>query len=341
MEKIRIGSIGVGRMGICHAESVAYRTPDADLVAVCDLNAELAEATAKRLGAEKFTTDYHEIMNDPNIDAVLITNTSAAHCECIKAACAAKKHIFCEKPTGINFEELNAIDEAVATNPGKVIQIGFLRRFDKSMLDAKNRVLRGEIGKVVKVKSVTRDPGKYREYFDKFLPGSGGIFYDMNVHDFDLCRWFAESEVKKVFSSGGVYAFDEFADFGDLDANSVTLQFENGVMGEAEGNRLAGCGYDVWVEIVGTKGSIDVKCGRNTFVVVKDENGIKEEGCPWYWERFGDAYTAEIVAFVDAIKNGKPSPCNTTDARRAVEIADIAKKSYEQGIAIENYHLGN
>lgn len=94
MEKLRIASIGVGRMGICHAETVALRVPDAELVTVCDLNEELARSTAQRLGARKYTTDYHDVMNDEEIDAVFITNTSAAHCECIKAACAAKKHIF-------------------------------------------------------------------------------------------------------------------------------------------------------------------------------------------------------------------------------------------------------
>ena len=339
MEKLRIASIGVGRMGICHAETVALRVPDAELVTVCDLNEELARSTAQRLGARKYTTDYHDVMNDEEIDAVFITNTSAAHCECIKAACAAKKHIFCEKPPGLTFDELDEIDEAVASNKGKVIQVAFLRRFDKSMMDAKARVDRGEIGDVIKVKSVTRDPGKHREFFDRFLPGSGGIFFDLNVHDFDLARWFANSEVEKVFAIGGVYSFEEFKDFNDLDADAVMLQFQNGVMAEIEGNRLATCGYDVWLEVVGTKGSITVNTGINSFVTVKDEYGMRNECCPWYWERFGDAYESEVFAFVDAVQTGKETPCGTTDARRVVEIADLAKKSFDEGTSVYNHYL--
>lgn len=339
MTKTRVGIIGVGRMGICHAETVAFRAPDAELVTVCDLNEELAKSTMERLGARKYTTDYHDITNDDEIDAVFITNTSAAHCECIKAACAAKKHIFVEKPTGLTFEELDEIDEAVASNPGKVIQVAFLRRFDRSIRDAKERVERGEIGKVVKVKSVTRDPSEHREFYDRFLPGSGGIFLDLNVHDIDICRWFAESEVETIFAMGGVYSFDEFKDFNDLDANSVSLQFKNGVMAEIEGSRLAACGYDVWVEIVGTEGSINVNTGLNTFVTVKDKNGMRDQCCPWYWERFGNAYESEVIAFIDAVQNGKETPCSTTDARRVVEVADMAKKSFERGCSVKNEHL--
>lgn len=339
MEKVKIGVIGVGRMGICHAETAAFRAADAELVTVCDLNEELAKSTMERLGGRKYTADYRDVMQDDEIDAVFITNTSAAHCECLKAACAAKKHIFIEKPTGITFEELDEIDEAVASNPGKVVQVAFLRRFDRSMRDAKERVLRGEIGKVVKVKSVTRDPSAHREFYDRFLPGSGGIFFDMNVHDIDLARWFAESEVETVYSIGGVYAFDEFKDFDDLDANSVTLQFKNGVMAEIEGSRLAACGYDVWLEVVGTEGSINVNTGLNTFVTVKDKNGMRDECCPWYWERFGSAYEAEVLAFIDAVINGKETPCSTTDARRVAEVADLAKQSYKQKCSVRNHHL--
>lgn len=191
MEKLKVGSIGVGRLGYQHAENVAYRIPNAELIAVCDINKERAKEVAKQLGAKEFYSDYKEMLEKSDIDAVLITNTSSEHCACIKAACKAKKHIYCEKPTGLTIAELDEIDRAVEENKGKTIQVGFMRRFDRSYEDAKRRVENGEIGRIIKIRSISRDPACQREDYVRFGPGAGGMFFDMSVHDFDLVRWFA------------------------------------------------------------------------------------------------------------------------------------------------------
>lgn len=334
MKKLRCAAIGVGRLGYLHAENVAFKIPNAVLTTVCDINAEQAERVAKQLGAEKFCTDYREVMNDPDIDAVLIMNTSSEHCKTIQAACKAKKHIYCEKPTGITVEELDAIDAAVAENRHKTIQVGFMRRFDRSYQAAKEKVDRGEIGKLIKLRSITRDPANQKSVYIRYGAGSGGLFFDQCVHDFDLVRWFADSEVESVYSLGGVYGIEEFKQFNDVDNCSVLMRFQNGVMAEVEGSKQGVCGYDVWMEIVGTKGTLLVNPGTTSFVTQKDEYGMRNECQPWFRERFEEAYLRELQAFVDDALAGKHSQVDTTDARRVVEIAQYAKDSYEQGCIV-------
>jgi myo-inositol 2-dehydrogenase/D-chiro-inositol 1-dehydrogenase len=336
MKRLRVGAIGVGRLGFQHAENVAYRIPNAELVAVCDINEEHAKNVAKQLGAADYYSDYKEMLKNPEIDAVLITNTSSEHCECIKAACAAKKHIYCEKPTGLTIEELDEIDKAVAANPGKTIQVGFMRRFDCSYQDAKQRVERGEIGKIIKLRSITRDPACQREDYVRFGPGAGGMFFDMSVHDFDLVRWFAGAEVKSMYAIGGIYEFTEFEAFHDIDNCSVLMQFENGVMAEVEGSKQGVCGYDVWMEVVGTKGTLMINPGTTSFVTQKDEYGMRNQCQPWFRERFKEAYLREMEAFVDAALEERPSAVDTTDARKVVEMAFMAQSSYDNGKIVDS-----
>lgn len=330
MEKLRIGAIGVGRLGFQHAENVAYRIPNAELVGVCDINEARAKEVAEKLGAQQFYSDYKELLNSKNIDAVLITNTSSEHCACIKEACAAGKHIYCEKPTGLTLNELDDIDQAMANNPGKTVQIGFMRRFDRSYQDAKRRVENGDIGKVIKIRSVSRDPACQREEYVRFGPGAGGMFFDMSVHDFDLVRWIAGAEVKSMYAIGGIFEFTEFESFNDIDNCSVLMQFENGVMAEVEGSKHGVCGYDVWMEIVGTKGTLMVNPGTTSFVTQKDEYGIRNNCQPWFRERFEEAYLREIAAFVDKALTNLPSEVDASDARRVVEMAFMAQSSYDK-----------
>ena len=119
----------------------------------------------------------------------------------------------------------------------------------------------------------------------------------MSVHDLDLVRWFAGSEVESMYAIGGIYEFEEFASFNDIDNCSILIKFKNGVMAEVEGSKNASCGYDVWMEIVGTKGTLLVNTATTSFVTRKDEYGIRSECAPWFRERFKDAYVRELEVF--------------------------------------------
>lgn len=336
MEKLKIAVIGVGRLGLQHAKNVAHRISNTELVAICDIRLDYANSVADSLGVKKVFADYEKMLETPEIDAVLIANIPQEHCACIQAACAAKKHIYCEKPTGMSIEELDLIDEAIAGNPGKVVQVGFVRRFDRSYKDAMQRVKHGDIGKVIKVRSVSRDPSCQKDDFIRLGPTLGGMFFDMSVHDLDIVRWFAGSEVESVYAIGGIYEFTEFANFDDIDNCSVMLKFKNGVMAQVECSKNASCGYDVWVEVVGTKGSIMINPGTTSFVTQKDEYGLRNTCQPWFRERFEEAYEREVFDFANAALKGGKSLMDATDARRAVEMAYMSKKSFDDGIVVYN-----
>lgn len=336
MEKLKFAVIGVGRLGTVHAENLVYRIPNAELVAICDIRYEHARETAERLGVKNFFASYEDMLNEMEIDAVVVTTPPAVHRECILAACKAKKHIFCEKPIGVTDEDLDQIDLAVASNSDKVLQVGFMRRFDRSYAEAKARVDRGDIGKVIKVRSISRDPSCQIPDFIKLGPTLGGMFYDMSVHDLDLVRWFAGSEVESMYAIGGIYEFADFASFNDIDNCSILMKFKNGVMGEVEGSKNSSCGYDVWMEIVGTKATLLINSATTTFVTQKDEYGMRNECSPWFRERFAEAYEHEVKVFIDTVLTGGKSAMPAADARRVVEMATMATKSYNEGKIVYN-----
>jgi myo-inositol 2-dehydrogenase/D-chiro-inositol 1-dehydrogenase len=300
------------------------------LIAVCDLDIDRAKAAADILGASKTYEDYNNLMADDDIEAVLITNTTSEHCNTILAGAKNKKHMYCEKPTGVSLEELDKIDNALKSIPEKVFQVGLMRRFDSAYIEAKEKIDCGMIGKVIKIRSVTRDPACQYEDYLRFGPGSGGMFFDMCVHDFDLVRWFADSEIKSVYAIGGIYDFFEFERFNDIDNASVLMEFQNNVMAEVEGCKNATCGYDVWMEVVGTKGSIRIGPMMTNPVILADSYGVRSDCMPWFKERFAAAYRNEILDFIDCVAHNKRSKVGANDARKAVELAFLAQESLNQ-----------
>ncbi len=131
MKKLKFGIIGIGRLGGVHAENLASRIAGTEVVAICDINLQRAQEAAEKLGVEKTYANYNDMFKEVEMDAVVIATPPDVHCECIVAACAAKVHIFCEKPVGVTQQDLAEIKKAQSENGEKIIQIGFMRRFDK------------------------------------------------------------------------------------------------------------------------------------------------------------------------------------------------------------------
>jgi myo-inositol 2-dehydrogenase/D-chiro-inositol 1-dehydrogenase len=173
--KVKIAVIGTGRMGSVHVRNIARQIPEAELVAICDISLEVAQAVADELGIARVVKDYHELLTDKDIEAVLIATSTDTHAFIMKDAAAAGKHIFCEKPLAM---ELEKIDEALAAveKAGVKLQVGFNRRFDKSLQRVKEIVASGEIGRPCIMHIVNRDPDFPSM---EFLRVSGGIFLDL------------------------------------------------------------------------------------------------------------------------------------------------------------------
>jgi myo-inositol 2-dehydrogenase/D-chiro-inositol 1-dehydrogenase len=261
---LNVGIIGAGRIGKVHAEGLAFRLPEARILAIADVNREAAQAVAARCGIPSVTGSSQEIFANPEIEAVLICSSTDTHAGLIVQAARAGKHIFCEKPISHRLGEIHRALEAVE-RAGVKLQIGFNRRFDANFARVRQAVVSGEIGTPRLIHIVSRDPAPPPLAYIRL---SGGMFLDMTIHDFDMARFLIGNEVEEVYTSGGVMVDPEIGAAGDLDTALIVLRFKNGVIGTIDNSRQAAYGYDQRVEILGSRGSIGTQnCYPNQAVI--------------------------------------------------------------------------
>jgi len=332
MKKIRIGSVGLGRLGLRHAENIAGKIQNAELAALCDVDRKKLDETADRLGVKNRYESFDEMIAQSDLDAVVLTSPSALHTGQIASALRAGKHVFSEKPLGVNVKECKTAERAVEEHPDKVFMLGFMRRFDESYQYAHRKVMAGEIGKPVLFRSYSQDPEQFIDGAIAFAAHSGGQFLDMAVHDIDLARWFTGSEPETVYAVGGCYAHEEFARYRDGDNVSCLMKFRNDCMVFLFAGRTAPHGYNVETEIIGTKGTLRIaSVPQKNLVEILDSHGVRKECSENFLERFESAYLNEIQEFVDCIVHGRKPNVSVYDGTRVSEIAYTCKEAFETG----------
>lgn len=332
MNKVRIGSAGLGRLGLRHAENLANRVRNAELTALCDVNEAAVREQAARLGVKKCYTDFNAMIADKDIDAVFIVSPSALHTGQIAAALDAGKHVFSEKPLGTTVEECKNAEKSVEKHGDKVFMLGFMRRFDESYLYAHDKVISGAIGKPVLFRAYSQDPEKFIEGAIAFAPHSGGEFIDMCVHDIDLARWFTGSEPETVYALGGCYAHPEFGKYADGDNVCALMKFKNNCMVFLFAGRTAPHGYNVETEIIGTNGILRIaSVPQKNLVEVLDNYGVRRECHENFLERFESAYLNEAQEFVNCILEKRKPEVTVYDGTRVLEIAYKCKSAFEKG----------
>jgi len=330
--RLNVGVIGVGRMGRLYAANLAQRVPNARLVAVADQKAGLAESFAKEYGVPKFYENHRDLLSDPDVEAVAVITSTSTHKDVVIDAAKAGKAVFCEKPISLSLEDANRILQVVEET-GAFLQMGFQRRFDAAYMGARQKVEEGIIGTPVVFTSISRDP--YRpplEFCDPKV--SGGLIADMGAHDFDVARMYM-GDVKSVHAIGGVLAYPEIKEVGDIDNALINLVFENGGLGAVQLSRNAVFGYDIRGELWGTKGSLQIGYFRQTPILIMTEEGITHDVVPYFIQRFESAYLTQIQDFVDKVlKSEKPS-ITGADAVAAMRISLAANASFEQNRTVE------
>lgn len=323
MAYLKVGLIGAGRIGRLHADNIVRHIPEAAVVAVADIAIEAAQALAAAYGIPYVTQDYWEIVNDPKIEAVLICTSTNTHAEIIKAAAAAKKHIFCEKPLALNLSEIDEALKAVE-KAGVILQVGFHRRFDPHFRRLKELLDGGTIGKPWLLKITSYDPAPPPISYVKV---SGGIFLDMTIHDFDMAR-FLLGEVEEVYAAGAVLVDPEIEKAGDVDTAVVTLRFKSGALGVITNCRKATYGHDQRIEILGEKGGLFAENPLPYTAYVANESGYRTPPLHYFFvERYREAYIAEMKAFVEAVREGKEPQVTGLDGKIPVVIGYAAKRS--------------
>jgi myo-inositol 2-dehydrogenase/D-chiro-inositol 1-dehydrogenase len=326
-DRVGVALIGSGRMGAFHAETLARRIPGARLVAVADPAPGAAERLVGVLEAGRPYDDVAQLWEDPTVEAVVIATPARTHADLVVAAAGAGRSVFCEKPMAVTLGDADrAIDTARAA--GVVLQVGFNRRFAPDWRAARQLIDDGRLGTPRLLRSLTRDPGGFAP--SRVLPDT--IFLETLIHDFDTLRFLNPgAEAVEVTAAADALVEPEWRDRGLLDTAVVTVRFDNGALATAEACFEAAYGYDVRGEVLGSGGMVQMGDGRGTGMVFSHAAGRSVETVRSDQELFADAYTAELAAFVDAVRTGTPAPVTGEDARAALAIALAAAESARAG----------
>ena len=332
MKKLRVGIAGLGRLGKVHAQNLAFQIPGAELTAACSIvPAELDYAKAE-LGVDAVYTDYREMLKNPDVDAVAIVTTSSEHCWQIEAALDAGKHVFSEKPLGVDVAQCRQAEAAVERHPDKTFMLGFMRRYDKSYAYAKQKIEEGAIGTPYLVKATGIDPEALVGGAIRFAKTSGGIFLDMAIHDIDLCRWFLGSEAVEVYALGATFKHPEFREAGDDETAIAMYRFANGGMAMVHVGRTAPHGYHVETEIVGTEGSIRISAiPEKNQAQLYLTGGVVTECVGSFPERFQEAYLTEMREFVDCALHGRQPGVSVYDGTRSTAVGYATTEAWKTG----------
>lgn len=328
-KQLNMALIGAGRIGSFHAESIARRIYNANLVAVADPMPGAAQKLADKLDCAKALTEISDLWSDPSIDAVLIATPARFHTPLAEAAANAGKHVFCEKPMALTLDEADRVIAAAKSN--KVhLQVGFNRRWDLSFAEGKTAINAGKVGTPQLLRSLTRDPGPFNA--DPAKIPQWTIFYETLIHDFDTLLWLnSGAKPVEVYAVADALVRPDAKASGHLDTAVVTIRFDNGAIAVAEANFCAMYGYDIRGEVFGSQGMISMGEIKKSSLRLLDKNGESSDTWRMDTSHFVDAYTAQIQHFVDTVLG-----CTTAhgpsgaDARAALAIALACIESVSQ-----------
>lgn len=325
--KVNVGIIGAGRIGKIHAENLALRIPEARIIAISDIRLETAQQCAHELAIPTVVQEHDSIIENPDIDAVVICSSTDTHSRIIEEAAQGGKHIFCEKPLDYDLSRIDRVLKKVKRAKVK-LQLGFNRRFDPNFRRAWEMIREGKIGTPHILRITSRDPQPPPL---EYMRGSGGIFLDMTIHDFDMARYLIGSEAEEIYAAGSVMVNPAILEIGDLDTVIVTLSFKNGVLGSIDNSRKAVYGYDQRVEVFGSSGMVSVSNTPRNTVRLSTKSLIQEDPpLPFFMDRYIESYVAEMKEFIRCVAEDREPSVSGIDGRMPVIMGKAARLSYDE-----------
>lgn len=328
-DELRVAAIGVGRIGIVHAENLAHRVRGARLVAVTTSDAARAAEARQRCGDVAVFPTLDVLLAEAAVDAVVIASSTSAHTANIRACAAAGLHIFCEKPLALNLADCDAAIAATEA-AGVTLMIGHVRQFDPGYVEARRIIDSGEIGRPIVFRAIAGDQDPPPPSFaDPNV--SGGLITDAGYHDLYLARWLMADEVVRVYAEGGALVDPAIGEVGDVDNAVVDFRFAGGGLGTLFVSRTTRYGHDVRVEVIGEEGAVHVGYLRRTPVNVLTRTGVRHDVIPDTAARYADAFVAELQAFVDSVRFETPPPVTGKDSRAALAIGLAATRALHEG----------
>lgn len=329
MNEIRMAVIGVGRIGLIHAENMAHRVRGARLVAVTTSQAERAAAARRHCGPVAVYPTLDALLDAEHLDAVTITSSTAAHVGNVERCAAAGLHVFCEKPLALTLPDC---DRAIAATDkaGVKLMVGHVRQFDKAHAEARRFIEAGAIGRPIVFRAVSGDTDPPPASFaDPAV--SGGLVLDAMYHDLYLARWLMADEVIRAYAEGDALVDEGVRSVGDVDNAVVSLRFAGGALGTLVVSRTTRYAYDLRVEVVGDEGAVQIGRLEQTPMRLLDRQGIHRDTVRTFVERFDEAFLAELQAFVDCIVQDTVPPVTGRDSRATVAVGLAATRSLHEG----------
>ncbi len=330
---VKIGLIGLGRIGQMHLGLLTQRVEGAICSTIYDPVSDLAKKISLKTGAT-IASSAQDLIHSPNVDAVAICSPTHTHIDLIIDSVLAGKPTFCEKPLALSLNQINRLEKVVETCKNPIVQIGFNRRFDTNHSDVAQRVHQGDIGDVHIVKITSRDPEC--PPLDYLKSGTGGIFLDMTIHDFDLARYITNSPVTRVFATGGIRIEPYFADFDDIDTAITLLTHKNGAITVIDNSRQAVYGYDQRVEVFGSKGMVSSDNPFITTTSFYSRSQISKSKLFYFFiERYTQSYITQWQAFINTVRNSTQPKVTIADGKAALVAGLSAWRSVKEKCQIE------
>ncbi|MDF1654557.1 MAG: inositol 2-dehydrogenase [Coxiellaceae bacterium] len=331
MRDINIAVVGCGRIGKMHVDIIQQQFNNVTIVAVVDDQLDPEWAQARNI-KHYIKSHFDNMLATESIDAFIIAASSAEHVNIIMRLAPLGKPIFCEKPISFELPLLKELDQ-VASAYNVPLQVGLNRRFDPDFAALKQRVQQGRVGEVHLIKITNRDPKRPDL---GFIPRSGGLFLDFNVHDFDMLRFITDSEIESVYAMGANLIDPAIGELGDIDSAMINIKMTNGALAMIDSSRETHYGYDQRVEVFGSKGNLLAGNRSETSTQLTTVDGVLSEQ-PYYSfvERYAESYRLQFVAFFDLVRQGGEVSVGLKDVSRAVQAALVAQESHESNAPVD------
>ncbi|WP_370331072.1 Gfo/Idh/MocA family oxidoreductase [Mycolicibacterium hippocampi] len=328
-----LGLIGLGRIGAFHAETLT-NLPEVSGLVITDERLDVVKEVAAKYGATPVNS-VEELLSS-GIDGVVVAAATPAHAELTLAAVERGLPTFCEKPIAASAAESARVAEVIARS-GVPVQVGYQRRFDTAFAAVKRAVDDGTLGALHTVRSTTMDPAPPPM---EYIKGSGGIFRDCAVHDFDVVRWVTGQNAVEVYATGSVQGDPLFTEYGDVDTAAIVVRFDGGALGVVSAARYNGRGYDCRLEVHGFDDTVVAGWDQGAPVRNGDPRfsspGDFPAGPPhhFFMDRFTDAFRAELRSFVKMVEGGPNQGATVADAVEVAWIAEAATESLRRGVPV-------
>ena len=311
---MRIAVFGAGRMAEIRIEDMVK---DARIknISVINRSPEKAELLKSRFGVEIVS---EKDFKPQDFDSYVITTGTSHHAQALDLVLGPNRKILCEKPIALELADTDAVLDR-AKKAGAEIQVGFQRRFDPPIAKAKQIIDSGSVGTMYHIRFISND---IEPSSREFLAGSGGVFRDLHVHDFDLAEWLCDEPIAEVFATRRVREFQQYAEFDDGDVSLIHAMTQSGVQISISGTRHDPRGHDVRFEVFGSKDSLSAGFSPRTPLNLLD-SGIELSTSPYtgFVDRFREAFREETKAYIEWIAGNRNNPCPPDSARSGICVA--------------------